>query len=1344
MEVSEEQKRRMEANRAAALARRNAKSQNRSLAPQSDVNSSDCRGDDKQLSVLKPCTNIMNHALSIPSASVNDLSDGNVFKCNGGRKLLDGPDNQQLLQGCGSAGQITGNRVIVALEMCAPDRFFAMVRSGFFDRGFLESVFNAAKCENLDPSAMWPVYYLKDYDKVTEALKSLHDVEYERIPWSTRGVLEKFQRATESGVPVRPNHITDSEVEELLLNLPPRLSKTLLPFQKDGVKFGLKRGGRCLIADEMGVGKTIQAIAIASCYREEGSLLVICPASLRNVWADELERWLLYLSPLDVHLVFGQKNDLAENMELPRVVVISYHMLTRLRESILSRKWGMVIVDEAHNLRCTRKKVECDETMAVLDLVKDVKRVVLLTGTPSLSRPFDIFNQINCLWPNLLGKNKYEFARNYCDRPFQSSGLGNSKDFSRGSRLLELNVLLRQAVMIRRLKNDVLQQLPPKRRQVICLQLAPVDIKGAKAFTAATMNARISARLGEQACKCGFTRKGVCGCEEENEDESNDECENREKLPASGTSAKYLTGHEIGIAKLRGFQEWLLNNSIFASGESPGETCQEKMIIFAHHLEVLNSVQTFVHSKGIEYIRIDGSTPAQDRLKEVSRFQLHPEVKLAIVGVTAAGVGLDFSAAQRVVFVELPKSASEMLQAEDRAHRRGQKNAVNIYIFAAKGTADDKHWQTLSRSLERMSTMTDGAQTSLEIESVVDAENACRRTDTSLLSESNRSLGMDICDQLSEDSCITTESDGIDTNSISQRLISSQFEDTTGGPGEASVGFPARSLMFEVSSNTGRVHLFLRSSDEYTRPTSLQANFKPEDLAHFADVGICERGALPNCLAQSAAHREVATLFWEEYSSLRPVLQKRLRGRPLSLPVWAELESFDDSDQYIAGGILKAGSRRRWTPKDELGRKIPAGATWRLISYHKGNGLRETKIEQAWNVEGVPLCKYCQQPCKGKRSMRPAWFRDLFCQSTCFEEFNNKTNRRYIRQELFELERGVCVKCSLDCHALVVRIRPLPSELRRVYILDKAPHFTEHKQMLEKLIKDPIEGNAWHADHIVAVADGGGECRLENFQTLCIACHAKVTAEQHRHRASENKKIRKELQRTKQKIRERSERDKRRRITGVNVDTSLMDSSESEDDQDLLDVKVAGSAYSTPPGTDALTGHACEPILQPPSTEGRESSNMNLGFGSLQVEDITEVMTECASKPILQTASTESHEPLENMTSSLRLQGVTELPIENACNSLLQKPEGEGSESTHDLVKRSPYFPGSENQKPTNNSRSSSQVNNPLLSTCNQPASGTSNVRGNILAPITNEVVEIPIAKKPTFSLRSLDKYLRM
>lgn len=105
----------------------------------------------------------------------------------------------------------------------------------------------------------------------------------------------------------------------------------------------------------------------------------------------------------------------------------------------------------------------------------------------------------------------------------------------------------------------------------------------------------------------------------------------------------------------------------------------------------------------------------------------------------------------------------------------------------------------------------------------------------------------------------------------------------------------------QVSSNTGRIHLFLRSNDENAGLTSLHANFKPEDLAHFAESGICERGALPACLAHNASHREVATLFWEEYSNLRPVFRKRLRGRPLSLPLAAELKSFKDEDQYIPG-----------------------------------------------------------------------------------------------------------------------------------------------------------------------------------------------------------------------------------------------------------------------------------------------------------------------------------------------------------------------------------------------------------------------------------------------------------
>jgi hypothetical protein len=130
MEVSEEQKRRMEANRAAALARRNAKLPHRSLAPQ---NSLDFQRQAHQSTVVKPCMGIENHTLSIPSTSANDPFTGH------------GPGNQTVLQGCGTEGQSTDRRVRVALEICAPDRFFLVVRSGLLEKGFLETISSVSR-----------------------------------------------------------------------------------------------------------------------------------------------------------------------------------------------------------------------------------------------------------------------------------------------------------------------------------------------------------------------------------------------------------------------------------------------------------------------------------------------------------------------------------------------------------------------------------------------------------------------------------------------------------------------------------------------------------------------------------------------------------------------------------------------------------------------------------------------------------------------------------------------------------------------------------------------------------------------------------------------------------------------------------------------------------------------------------------------------------------------------------------------------------------------------------------------------------------------------------------------
>ena len=106
------------------------------------------------------------------------------------------------------------------------------------------------------------VYKLRDYGSVLECLRKSKDIEIKEIPHLTLRVVETFSRCfiTEQWIPCRPEHLSEEEVDELIGKLPRTLLDALLPFQFDGIKFGLRRGGRCLIADEMGLGKTLQVL----------------------------------------------------------------------------------------------------------------------------------------------------------------------------------------------------------------------------------------------------------------------------------------------------------------------------------------------------------------------------------------------------------------------------------------------------------------------------------------------------------------------------------------------------------------------------------------------------------------------------------------------------------------------------------------------------------------------------------------------------------------------------------------------------------------------------------------------------------------------------------------------------------------------------------------------------------------------------------------------------------------------------------------------------------------------------------------------------------------------------
>lgn len=115
-----------------------------------------------------------------------------------------------------------------------------------------------------------------------------------------------------------------------------------------------------------------------------------------------------------------------------------------------------------------------------------------------------------------------------------------------------------------------------------------------------------------------------------------------------------------------------------------------------------------------------------------------------------------------------------------------------------------------------------------------------------------------------------------------------------------------------MSRNTGRIHLFLKSADGTSQPIALQENFKPEDLAHFKESGSRERGALPNCLVDSIVHRDAATSFWEQWMELRPIFRTRLLGRPLLLPLSAELSCLKMDAQYGPGVCLSTVMNMEW------------------------------------------------------------------------------------------------------------------------------------------------------------------------------------------------------------------------------------------------------------------------------------------------------------------------------------------------------------------------------------------------------------------------------------------------
>jgi SNF2 family DNA or RNA helicase len=442
------------------------------------------------------------------------------------------------------------------------------------------------------------------------------------------------------------------------LVIPAKSGRQYLGYQKAGIAYALQRK-HTLIADQPGLGKTIQALGFIN-YQKPKSVLIVCPATIIFNWKDEALNWLV--GDYEIWLVKTKSDEIPARDGL--FVITNYEKLTgdsRLSAS-LSRPWDVAVFDECHLL----KNPESMRSRAVLGdgrLLSYCKRALFLSGTPAENYPREIWPIAAAIAPAKFG-NKLNFESRYCGR-HQEYRDGSPVWVTTGaSHLGELQQRLRASFMVRRLKKDVLPELPPKRRQLIQLDEHSVDWKKHPQF-----------QKWQEIFLQRYEAAKAKIEEAKTEAEYQDAVLLLEKLTGIAFQEMSEFRHQSALVKLPLCLKYL--DELLDSGV-------ENVVIFAYHSDIIEALAN--HFKG-DCAVISGDTPMHKRKDSVSAFQ-EKRVRVFIGQIRAAGVGITLTAGNTVVFVEIDWVPTVMSQAEDRLCRIGQKKMVHVIHLVLAGTLD--------------------------------------------------------------------------------------------------------------------------------------------------------------------------------------------------------------------------------------------------------------------------------------------------------------------------------------------------------------------------------------------------------------------------------------------------------------------------------------------------------------------------------------------------------------------------------------------------------------------------------------------------------------------------------
>jgi SWI/SNF-related matrix-associated actin-dependent regulator 1 of chromatin subfamily A len=415
--------------------------------------------------------------------------------------------------------------------------------------------------------------------------------------------------------------IKDNTVKDVVIDYEKYSHRPPLSHQKEAIQ-KLVENKKFILADDMGLGKTTSTI-IASLEAGSKKVLIICPATLKINWKREIENY----SDKSVYIAEGKNFSTDSDFVIINYDIIkNFHDPKKKDESqILLSNFDLVIIDEAHYI----KNAQAQRTKLINDIVKNVDRLWLLTGTPMTSRPIDYFNLLS-LVDSPVAKNWMAYVIRYCEGYQFKAGPRKVWNVMGASNLEELRDRT-VGLTLRRLKENVLD-LPDKIITPVYLRLK---------------SKQYEAVMGE-----------YYDWYDKNPDES-----------------KSLT---VQFSKLTKVRQIIADEKIAQTIEIAENIIEQdkKVIIFCNFTDSLNKITEHF---GKTAVKLDGSMSKAERQFSVDQFQENPKVKVFVGNIKAAGVGITLTAAEAVVMNDLSFLPSDHAQAEDRAYRYGQKNNVLVY-----------------------------------------------------------------------------------------------------------------------------------------------------------------------------------------------------------------------------------------------------------------------------------------------------------------------------------------------------------------------------------------------------------------------------------------------------------------------------------------------------------------------------------------------------------------------------------------------------------------------------------------------------------------------------------------